>query len=102
MLQLGDCVEFALTIHLSINVIHLVFCRFKIVLNPLQELHDGFFICLRIVPLDNGFVELEFHTTDASVILFNFLMVLGQLHYLLTSQGLPTSQRGQKLGRHLL
>ena len=73
--QFGDSVELALTVHFRFNVVDFIVRRLKVALDLQYELLDGFFIRLRIIPLDHGMVEFVFHAANATVILIDHLLV---------------------------
>ena len=79
MFQFWYRVEFSLSVHLSVNIIHFVLCRLKLVLYVHNEFSNSFFVSLFVVPLFNSLIELKFHTTDTSMILLQILSVFAQL-----------------------
>ena len=83
MLELRNCVEFALAIHLSVDVSALHLGRLKASLYLLDLLLDSLFVFLRVIPLDDSFIQLPLHVANTSMVLRQQDLVPSALNYIL-------------------
>ena len=83
MFQFWYRVEFPFTVHLCVNIIDFILRWFKLVLYVHNELSNGLFVSLLVVPLLDSLIQLKLHTADTAMVLLQILPVFAQLEQLL-------------------
>ena len=88
MLQLRHGVELSFSVDLSLDIVDFIFSWLKIVSNFLEDLLDGLFVFLGVIPLDHGLVQVELHFADFPLVaVYQYLVHRPFKDLLLFAQG---------------